>query len=35
LLKPGDRVSFRRVDRREFDDIAARVAAGAFRAVIR
>jgi len=35
LLKPGDRVRFRRVDRPEFDDIAARVAAGAFRPVIR
>jgi inhibitor of KinA len=35
LLRPGDRVRFRRVDRREFDDIAARVAAGAFRPVIR
>jgi inhibitor of KinA len=35
LLKPGDRVRFRRVDRREFDDIAARVTAGRFRPVIR
>jgi inhibitor of KinA len=35
LLRPGDRVRFRPVDRREFDDIAARVAAGAFRPVIR
>jgi len=35
LLKPGDRVRFRGVDRAEFDDIAARVAAGAFRPVIR
>jgi KipI family sensor histidine kinase inhibitor len=35
LLAPGDRVRFRRVDRAEFDDIAARVAAGAFRPVIR
>ena len=35
LLKPGDRVRFRRVDRAEFDDIAGRVAAGAFRPVIR
>jgi KipI family sensor histidine kinase inhibitor len=35
LLKPGDRVRFRPVDRVEFDDIAARVAAGAFRPVIR
>ena len=35
LLKPGDRVRFRRVERAEFDDIAARVAAGAFRPVIR
>lgn len=35
LLKPGDRVRFRRVDRAEFDDIARRVAAGAFRPVIR
>jgi inhibitor of KinA len=29
LLKPGDRVTFRPIDRREFDDIAARVAHGA------
>jgi KipI family sensor histidine kinase inhibitor len=35
LLKPGDRVRFRRIDRREFDDIAARVDAGRFHAVIR
>jgi inhibitor of KinA len=35
LLKPGDRVRFRRVERAEFDDIAARVAAAAFRPVIR
>ena len=35
LLKPGDRVRFRRIERREFDDIAARVAAGRFRPVIR
>ena len=35
LLKPGDRVRFRRVERREFDDIAARLAAGRFRPVIR
>ena len=35
LLRPGDRVRFRRVDRREFDDIAARVAAGTFRPVVR
>jgi inhibitor of KinA len=35
LLKPGDRVRFRRVERAEFDDIAARVAAGAFQPVIR
>jgi len=35
LLKPGDRVRFRGVERPEFDDIAARVAAGAFRPVIR
>ena len=35
LLKPGDRVRFRRVERREFDDVAARVAAGRFRPVIR
>ena len=35
LLKPGDRVRFRRLARREFDDIAARVAAGTFRPVIR
>jgi inhibitor of KinA len=35
LLKPGDRVRFRRIERHEFDDIAARVAAGHFRPVIR
>jgi allophanate hydrolase subunit 1 len=35
LLKPGDRVRFRRVERSEFDDIAARVAAGRFSPVIR
>ena len=35
LLRPGDRVRFRAVDRREFDDIAARVAARTFRPVIR
>ena len=35
LLRPGDRVRFRRIDRPEFDDIAARVAAGEFRPVIR
>jgi len=35
LLKPGDRVRFRRVERREFDDVAARIAAGRFRPVIR
>jgi inhibitor of KinA len=35
LLKPGDRVTFRPIDRREFDVIAARVAAGAFAPVIR
>ena len=35
LLKPGDRVRFRGVERAEFDDIVARVAAGAFRPVIR
>ena len=35
LLRPGDRVRFRAVERPEFDDIAARVAAGAFRPVIR
>jgi len=34
LLRPGDRVRFRAVDRREFDDIAARVAARTFRPVI-
>lgn len=34
LLKPGDRVRFRRVERDEFDDIAARVAAGRYRPVI-
>jgi inhibitor of KinA len=35
LLRPGDHVRFRPIDRREFDDIAARVAAGEFRPVIR
>lgn len=35
LLKPGDRVRFRRIERREFDDLAARVAAGRYRPVIR
>jgi inhibitor of KinA len=35
LLKPGDRVRFRQIDRREYDDIAERVAAGRFRPVIR
>jgi KipI family sensor histidine kinase inhibitor len=35
LLRPGDRVRFRVIDRREFDDIAARVAARTFRPVIR
>ena len=35
LLKPGDRVRFRPIARGEFDDIAARVAAGRFRPVIR
>jgi inhibitor of KinA len=35
LLKPGDRVRFRRIERREYDDVAERVAAGRFRAVIR
>ena len=35
LLRPGDRVRFRRIDHPEFDDIAARVAAGEFRPVIR
>ena len=35
LLRPGDRVRFRRIDRREFDHIASRVEAGAFRPVIK
>ena len=35
LLRPGDRVRFRPIDRAEFDDIAARVAAGTFLPVIR
>jgi KipI family sensor histidine kinase inhibitor len=35
LLKPGDRVRFRRVERAEHDEIAARVASGTFRPVIR
>ena len=34
LLRPGDRVRFHQIDRREFDDVAARVAAGRFRPVI-
>ncbi|PYO53114.1 MAG: allophanate hydrolase [Candidatus Rokuibacteriota bacterium] len=34
LLRPGDRVRFRQINRREFDDVAARVAAGRFRPVI-
>jgi len=35
LLRPGDRVRFRRVERAEYDEIGAQVAAGAFRPVIR
>jgi len=35
LLRPGDRVRFHQIDRREFDEVAARVAAGRFRPVIR
>ena len=35
LLRPGDRVRFRPIARAEFDDVAARVAAGSFRTVIR
>jgi inhibitor of KinA len=34
LLKPGDHIRMRPIDRREFDDIAARVARGAFHPVI-
>ena len=34
LLKPGDHVRMRPIDRREFDDIAARVARGVFAPVI-
>lgn len=34
LLKPGDHVRMRPIDRREFDDIAARVACGTFQPVI-
>jgi allophanate hydrolase subunit 1 len=34
LLKPGDRVRFRRIDRREFDQISAAVEARVFRPVI-
>ena len=34
LLKPGDHVRMRPIDRREFDDIAARVARGTFQPVI-
>jgi KipI family sensor histidine kinase inhibitor len=35
LLRPGDRVRFRPIERAEFDDTAARVGAGTFRPVIR
>lgn len=35
LLRPGDRVRFRPIDRRQFDDIAARVASRTFVPVIR
>jgi inhibitor of KinA len=35
LLRPGDRVRFRPVERAEFDDIAARVAAGTVRPAVR
>ena len=35
LLRPGDRVRFRPIVRRQFDDVAMRVAAGRFRPVIR
>ena len=35
LLRPGDHVRFRPIDRHEFDDLAARVAAGDVRPVIR
>ena len=35
LLRPGDRVRFRPIDRREFDDVGARVAARTFDPVIR
>lgn len=35
LLRPGDRVRFRPVDRAEFDDIAARAAARTFVPVVR
>jgi inhibitor of KinA len=34
LLRPGDHVRMRPIDRREFDDIAARVARGTFQPVI-
>lgn len=34
LLRPGDRVRFRRIDRAEFDEISAAVAARTFRPVI-
>jgi inhibitor of KinA len=34
LLRPGDHVRMRPIDRHEFDDIAARVARGSFRPVI-
>jgi inhibitor of KinA len=34
LLKPGDHIRMRPIDRREFDDIASRVGRGAFHPVI-
>ncbi len=34
LLRPGDRVSFRRIDRREYDQIAVQSAARTYRPVI-
>ena len=34
LLRPGDHVSFRAIDRREYDHIAARVDARTYRPVI-
>lgn len=34
LLRPGDRIRFRPIDRHEYDDIVAALAAGTFRVVV-